>query len=266
MYELQEIKLQSTGPRGRKKQRSLLRKNSVWLRRSFSRFLMRGFERRLPTICALFSNREKNRITAILHKGDILLCQDTGHLLAQICLALLGCRWQHAGVYIGGNSVIDIGTKPRVAEIELKKFLNVSGIAIIRMKNREREEINQVVNFLKNNLNKPFNYRFSETSDSTFYCTQLVAKALQQQEHPIYLEPCSVFGKHLFLSKSFEHNEQLELIFEIRRNFLRTCCSHIPLMSAIACGVLGATLCSLSLEFFVLFVFVFLVKLMHRAF
>jgi hypothetical protein len=115
--------------------------------------------------------------------------------------------------YVGNGHVIDAGTKPYVAEIGLDEFLQTSNIAIFRPKYRNRSDLEFALSFMRTRLDCPFNSSFDLEKQNTYYCAQLVSRALAQMPGAIHLKKSKWLGKEFILPSSVEHSRDFELIW-----------------------------------------------------
>lgn len=203
----------------------------VWIAR-----LQRIMNSKFPTIGAELTDAENLEIKRLLHEGDVLLKDDCNYPLAQLGARVIGEHWIHSAVYLGGNQVIDIGSKPYVSISELDDFLRTSDVAILRPQFKSEEDRNSAIAFLKSALNRPFNRSFNFESTESFYCTQLIQRALAQMPHPIKIENNDIGGKTVILSSSIESCPEIHQIYLSRKGLLRSTLAHMPSLTSLIAG------------------------------
>lgn len=90
--------------------------------------------------------------------------------------------WSHAGIYAGGNTVIHATPSDGVHEEDILSFLRADAIAILRIPNRTDEKCQNICRKLKEALGRNYDHAFEGTSDSRFYCFELVAYCLEKTD------------------------------------------------------------------------------------
>lgn len=197
---------------------------------------LRLLDLKFPTVFAHLSAARKSEVRAIARAGDIFLVDNSSYPLSQLVARAVGSRWSHSAFYAGEGTIVDCGSKPYVTNVDLEKFLNTSDIAIYRPKYATKADFDSALAFALSCINRPFNRTFDLESDESFYCTQLIYRALGQMPNPIPLLPGKVFGKPAILSSAIETSPQLELILLARNGYLKGCLAHLPSILAIAVG------------------------------
>lgn len=202
-----------------------------------SAYVQRLMNLKFPTVWSHLSSSQTEMILSMLRPGDVLLKDDCDYPLSQLGARLLGSEWIHAAVYVGNNQIIDCGSKPYVAENNINDFLRASSFAIYRPQFATPEDLESLLVFLRASLGRPFNRTFRFSNKNSFYCTQLIYRALQQMPHPIDLHISDVGGRPAILAGDIELNTELERVYRNRIGLARSIFCHIP--SAAAC-VIGA--------------------------
>jgi uncharacterized protein YycO len=177
--------------------------------------LLRLLKTRVPLTKARLSPEEQTQVRTILQPGDILLEDDSAYPLWQVASRVVGSRWSHMAFYIGDGLVIDAGTKPYVAEIDLEEFLQTSNIAVFRPKYKHPSNLWSAVNFMRNRLGCPFNSSFNLNKQNTYYCAQLISRAFAQMPVPIHLQRSQWLGKQFILPSAVEYSEDFTLVWSI---------------------------------------------------
>lgn len=213
------------------------------LERSCYRWALKIANVKVPTLDISLSSSDMDDIRNLIKAGDILLVDNCNFPLAQLGARLVGSKWSHSAIYAGNGKVIDCGRRARVEEISLDEFLDTSAIAIFRVKDSTAADIENMVNYARSCLGKPFNCKFNLESKNSLYCTQLVANALKCLSHPIELPVERVLGKPVLTETIIANAPQLELIYCSSPGLARAFLAHFPSLSA---GCLGA-LCALAI-------------------
>src|SRR5262249_41362960 len=103
------------------------------LRIALWKFLFSVLERRIPTCRTRLTLEQKQEIISSLQPGDIPLESNANYPLWQIAVMIgTGSSWSHCAFYAGGGGVIDAGTKPQVAVIDIDSFLSTHYVALLR--------------------------------------------------------------------------------------------------------------------------------------
>lgn len=206
------------------------------VRRLWTPCLQRLMNCKFPTVAASLSAPRKKTVKSLLRPGDVLLKDDCSYPLSQLGARLLGSHWIHSAVYVGDDKIIDCGSKPYVSEEMLDEFLQASSLAVYRPHFETAEDLESVLSFLRNSIGRPFNRAFRLTSKNSFYCTQLIYRALQQMPHPIDLHVSYVSGRPAILTGDIEKNRELSLVYLSKMGMMRSVVSHIPSIAAILAG------------------------------
>jgi len=223
-------KVQVTNPRRLRKRRR--GKHPRWS------LLLRLLDLKFPTLWARLSDEQRRQIKEILRPGDILLEDDGSYPLWQVASRMIGSRWSHSGIYAGDNIVIDAGTKPFVAKIDLDQFLDTTDIAVYRPRYDSAADLDSTLQYVIGCLGRPFNQTFDYNSQTSFYCAQLLSRALEQMPNPIVLPTRCLFGKRLVVPSGIEQCSDLTLIWIARKGLLSSVISHCPILVPALIGAL----------------------------
>ncbi len=212
------------------------------IKRLWSSWLMRLLDMKFPTFGAQLSDKKKADVSALLRPGDILLVENSSYPLSQIGARVIRSTWSHSGFYVGEGKVIDCGSRPYVAEVGLDEFLKVSDIAVYRPKYDTEADRISALAFAASCLDRPFNRLFNLSSERSFYCTQLISRALEQMPNPIILAADIIMRKPVILTSAIENSAELELIWISRNGLLKRTIVQLPSILAITFGGLLGTL------------------------
>ncbi len=209
--------------------RKLLRRS----KKLWSIFLERAMKVRFPTILAHLSEQEKLDIKQTLKEGDVILKDNCSYPLSQLSARLIENTWIHSGVYVGEGKIVDCGTKPFVAEIDIDEFLDASGIEILRPEYATADDRASLLAYLKTSLYEPFNSSFRLGASSSFYCTQLISKALAQMPNPINISVSNVLGKPVILVSDIERSRYMKVLYLKRSGYKKHLCAQLPACAAV---------------------------------
>jgi len=190
---------------------------------------------------------QKATIKSLLQSGDILLESNNVYPLSQIITKIIdGGNWIHSAIYVGDNKVIDAGRKPFVASIKLDKFLLTTDVAIYRPKYHSADDISAVLSFVNSSIGAPFNLNFDDTDQHTFYCTQLISRALLSMPHPIRLKHKTIFWITAIPNSSVEQRESdFTCIWSSHPRFWLNIGVHWPVFLSATLGAYCGSLLSL---------------------
>lgn len=205
-------------------------------RRLWAPCLQRLMNCKFPTVAGRLSSRQKKLVRSLLQPGDVLLKDDCSYPISQLGARLLCTSWIHSAVYIGNDEIIDCGSRPYVSEQALDGFLKASSLAVYRPHFESAEDLESMLSFLHGSIGRPFNRAFRLNSKNSFYCTQLIYRALQQMPHPIDLHVSCVSGRPAILAGDIEKNSQLSLVYLSKMGALRSLFSHLPSIGALLAG------------------------------
>ena len=181
-------------------------------------FLLALLDTRLPIgECRLLSQSQRREIKTLLRPGDVLLESNSAYPIWQLFSRLIvGSEWMHAAMYVGDGMVIDAGTEPKVARVPIDDFLNTTDIVIYRPDFAGPEDVAAAITFVEKQLGMPFNVGFEENDKKSFYCTQLVSRALFDMPHPIVLSMSRIFWKTVVTPTAITSSAQIKLIWASR--------------------------------------------------
>jgi uncharacterized protein YycO len=180
---------------------------------------------------------QKAKIKSLLKPGDILLESHNAYPVSQIITKILdGSNWIHSAIYVGDNKVIDAGRKPCVTRSKLDGFLQTTDVAIYRPKYHNPEDILAVLSFAKDSIGVPFNLNFDDADAHTFYCTQLISRALLSMPHPIHLRHKTIFWKTAVPISSVETASDIDCIWSSQPNFWLNIAVHWPIVLSAMLG------------------------------
>lgn len=186
----------------------------------------------------LLSPQTRASIKEILQPGDLLLETNNQYPGWQFAARLtVGGDWVHSAMYVGNGFVVDIGTKPVVAMIELDEFLKTTDVAIYRPLYVTLEDRRAAIAFVFDNLGMPFNTTFDHRDQGSFYCTQLIARALHAMPNPIDLALGRLMWKPMVPATAIETSPEMQCLFSTRPHFLKAVFAHWDLLLGGACGV-----------------------------
>jgi len=186
----------------------------------------------------MLSPKERLEIKSLLRPGDILLESNDAYPLPQIVtMLLMDSNWIHSAIYVGDSSVIDSGKLARVSRIDLDQFLNTTDLAVYRPQYETSEDASSACAYAIEHLGAPFNATFDISSRRSFYCTQLISKALLAMPNPIKLPTFRRFRRDAIPPAAVEHCMEIERIWSSEPRLLKSLSSHWPLLSG---GLLGA--------------------------
>ncbi|HNB23085.1 MAG TPA: YiiX/YebB-like N1pC/P60 family cysteine hydrolase [Candidatus Melainabacteria bacterium] len=205
-------------------------------RRLWTPCLQRLMNCKFPTTGASITESQKALVKSLLRPGDILLKDDCSYPLSQLGARMLGSNWIHSAVYVGDNKIIDCGSRPYVSENDLDNFLQSSSLAVYRPRFETGEDLQSLISFLQSSIGRPFNRTFRLSNRNSFYCTQLIYRALQQMPHPIDLHISYVSGRPAILAGDIENSRELSLVYLSRMGMLRSVVSHVPSFAALLTG------------------------------
>ncbi|GEM_PF-1294069 len=223
----------------RKRPAQTLKFTARELRRFFWTSLLRIFDCKFPTVCSRLSEQKINEIKLALRPGDILLEHNDSYPLWQIAAAIAGSSWAHAAFYVGDNTVIDSGTEPCVARIDLDRFLRTTDVAVYRPHYRTDSDVQAALSCAASCLGRPFNRTFDPESKGSFYCSQLTSSVLMQMPNPIRLPPSrALFWKPMIMPSSIERCSEMELVWRSRNSCLARLRSHLPTLAPATAGAI----------------------------
>jgi hypothetical protein len=202
------------------------------------KLLLRLWDFRMPVPRrSILRQDEQATIKSLLKPGDIFLEANNAYPLSQVITKILdGSNWIHSAIYVGDNKVIDAGRKPCVARTKLDRFLQTTDLAIYRPQYHSPEDILAVLSFAKSSIGVPFNLNFDDTDTHTFYCTQLVSRALLSMPHPIQLRTKTIFWKTAVPTSSVATASEIDCIWSSQPNFWRNIAVHWPIVLSAMLG------------------------------
>ena len=130
------------------------------------------------------SENERQKILNQLEAGDILLTSDKLFPAWELFATLLGSpNYSHAAIYEGKNNVIEATTfhpsGKGVACTAARLFLSGrKTVCVIRPPYRSNDDKNAALFWIRQQIGKPFDFRFNRNDESAMYCSKLVAKAM----------------------------------------------------------------------------------------
>jgi uncharacterized protein YycO len=130
------------------------------------------------------SSDERRKVLSVLETGDILLTTDKlfpAWELVSICLG--SPQYSHAAIYEGENRVIEATTfHPSgygVAHTEVQEYFSGrKNVCVLRPAYRSNEDKSAMLDWLQQQIGKPYDYGFNFNNDRAMYCSKLVAKAM----------------------------------------------------------------------------------------
>lgn len=186
----------------------------------------------------LLSGKKRAQIKQILRPGDLLLETNNQYPGWQFASRLMvGGDWVHSAMYVGNGFVVDIGTKPVVAMIELDEFLKTTDVAIYRPHYKTPEDVKAATAFVADCLGMPFNTTFDHRDRKSFYCTQLIARALLAMPNPITLALGRLMWKPMVPASAIESSPDMDCLFSTRPHLLKAVIAHWDLWLGGASGV-----------------------------
>lgn len=203
--------------------------------------MLQILDAKVPVLIPLLSDQQREHIKSILQPGDIMLKDDNTHPVGQITNRFGGSRWSHTVLYIGGNYIVDVGTKPYVAKIDLDEFLNCSDLTVLRPRYSTKDDMESEVRFIEASMGRPLNRTFDLRNSDSFYCAQLAYCALKQMPNPIHIPTIKVLGREFVTSTCIENCSQIERIWIHRTSPLRKIIGQAPILLP---GIIGATACA----------------------
>lgn len=193
-----------------------------------STFILRVLDVQVPLLMKPFTAEQKEHVKSLLRPGDILLKDDNSHPLGQMTNRFARSRWSHSAFYPGGDCIVDVGTKPYVAKIELDTFLECTDLGIFRPKYASEEDRQSALSYVESCMGRPLNRTFSLEKKDAYYCAQLIYCALKQTPNPIELPLVSVLGRPYVTSASIERSPNVEKVWIRRTGLLRRLAGHLP--------------------------------------
>ena len=198
------------------------------------------------SVRSLLDAEQKSTIKSLLKQGDILLETNNVYPLSQVITKILdGSNWIHSAIYVGDDKVVDAGRRACVARTKLDNFLLTTDVAIYRPNYHCSDDLSALLSFVEKSIGAPFNLNFDDIDEHSFYCTQLISRALLSMPHPIRLEHQTHFGKTAIPTSSVEQHPEITCIWSSHPKFLPNIVVHWPTVSCAALGAYFGSLLSL---------------------
>lgn len=223
---------------------------------------LRVIDVQVPLLIHSLTVEERNKVKSLLQPGDILLKDDNSHPMGQIANRLARSRWSHSAFYPGGDKVVDVGTKPYVAKVDLDQFLQCSDIGVFRPRYTGAADLQSALDYVQSSLGRPLNRSFSLQTKNAYYCAQLIYCALGQMPQSIEIPLVNVLGRPFVTSSCIETCPDIETVFIKRTGLVQRIAGHAPtILPTVLGGFLGSyfgwpgtLLCALASFIFVVFV------------
>jgi hypothetical protein len=141
----------------------------------------------IPLFCAekRISESEKAKIVNLLETGDIVLVADKLFPLWQLFAKLTsGSNYYHSAIYEGGGQLIEATTYYPVGSgvRRTNVYSYISGYkncCVVRPPYASNSERQNAVRYAVSQIGKPYDYAMQTAENGAFYCTKLIAYALQ---------------------------------------------------------------------------------------
>lgn len=173
-----------------------------------------------PTNVDPFPDHERARVKSLLKPGDIILQKDEHCPIMQtVSKAATGSDFVHAALYIGGGHIVESvveGVRKGDVDVYLQ---GKNSIQVIRPGYKTRKDRDAAIAFARKQIGKPYNVLFSEKSDESFYCTQLVREALRSMPHPLEVPVSSPGGKEVVGTRAFQEMKDRKVIYSLGGDF-----------------------------------------------
>ncbi len=199
---------------------------------------------------AKLSEKARQEIKLLLRPGDILLESNNAHPISQLLSQLFfGSSWIHSAIYVASGEIVDAGRKASVVKVSVDTFLDTTDIAVYRPKYTTADDAQQACRYALQQVGRPFNYRFDDADNHSFYCAQLVASALRSTTNAIHLEQCQLCTARVFNCASIVRSPQMQCVWSSKPELLTNLGSHWPILIG---AVAGASLLSFFIRPFTL--------------
>jgi hypothetical protein len=210
-----------------------LRRHLARFRRNVWRTILRVLDTEFHVSSdAMLTAAECAQIKELLQPGDILLESNSAYPLWQLAARFaLGSAWMHGAMYVGQGMVVDAGTHPAVAQFPLDEFLKTTAIAVFRPRYATEEDAAQAIEFVQKCIGRPFNINFDHDCTCSFYCTQLISRALSGMPHAIHLKFYPLLWKRVVSPMSVVHSKDIDCLWNSKEKKQRKLTTH-PASSA----------------------------------
>lgn len=187
------------------------------------------------------SANAREEVKRIVESGDILLDCNSAFPCSQLFAGIFfGTRWIHSAMYVGNGSVIDSGRKSHVAEFSLDDFLETTDAAVFRPAYVDQGDRDAAVAFVRKAVGKPFNITFDDKNGKAYYCTQLIADALDSMPHPICLPRRHLLWKKVIPPAAVEVCSQIDCVWSSHPSLFKNVRCHTPILVGAVTGGVAA--------------------------
>ena len=153
-----------------------------------------------------------------IQPGDIILYTDKSFPIWQLIMKIMGkSNYNHAGIYEGNGYVIEATTGypngSSVVRTNIGTFLSgYKSVCVLKPPYESTSDRLDSLNFVTEQLGKPYDFHLDLTDDNTMYCTELVAKAIGKCG---IITPFITFrGRNFYRPDNFLEIEKIETMYE----------------------------------------------------
>lgn len=192
--------------------------------------------RRIPTTVPEMSQERIDNLKSAMQPGDVLLTCDCAYPgWARMEFWTVRSNYTHAAFYAGDGRVLE-AVGDGVIENTLEKVVSGrSKVAVIRPPYKSAADVQAATAFCESHLGKQYDSVFNTSDEKEFYCSELVAKALQSMPNPIDTPMASLLGKPFIAPDAFLSLSNATLVHDDKSDYWKNKLGHWPL----ACSALG---------------------------
>ncbi|MCE1246751.1 MAG: hypothetical protein LWY06_08915 [Firmicutes bacterium] len=201
---------------------------------------------RVPTVTPKFSEKEVEKMLAVMKPGDIITETDNSYPGWQFLEKLVfNSDYTHAAIYEGDGKFLEatsgnadgIGVKRN----ELREFLTGrQSVEIIRPPYNSEADVKAALDHSRSQLGKPYDGDFNLQDGNAIYCAELVYNALKAMPNPIEAPTVSFMGKEAVGPNAFKQIPGAEVVYSTGSSFVKGRISHYPVyMAAVAGATVG---------------------------
>lgn len=205
--------------------------------------LMGFMGRRIPPLYPEISEEKIREICAKIKPGDVILTADLAYPgWARMEYWTVRSNHTHAA-FVGNDGNVYEAVGRGVLKGKLEDFFEGRiKVAVARI-GLDEGAVARATEYCQSQVGKPYDDGFVTGDDATFYCSELVAKAVEHGDPSLHVPHRSVFGKDAIGPDAFLEMPSVARVHDDGSHYWKNKLVYWPLgASAVAGGVAGAVI------------------------
>lgn len=188
----------------------------------------------------------------ILQPGDIILTTPQNQPMLKIFEKIVGnSDYTHVAIYEGDGKMIEANVDHKsgfgIDRKDIKSEFSTDTLLarVIRPPYQSQEDVDSSLNYVRDQIGKPYDATFNYENDDSMYCSELVSKSMREMPNQLHMPVRSLLGRNISMPQDVEKIEGSKVLYDDKASFWNTQARMLPAISggfALAAGAAALAL------------------------